>query len=31
MSMLLFAFASWMIPKMAGSIASGTLGTGAGT
>ena len=29
MSMLLFAFASWMIPKMAGSIASGTLGTGA--
>src|SRR5271168_3431488 len=30
MSMLLFAFASWMIPKMAGSIASGTLGTGGG-
>jgi len=29
MSMLLFAFASWMIPKMAASIASGTLGTGA--
>jgi len=29
MSMLLFAFASWMIPKMAGSLASGTLGTGA--
>jgi type IV secretion system protein TrbL len=29
MSMLLFAFASWMIPKMAGSIASGTLGSGA--
>lgn len=29
MSLLLFAFASWMIPKMAGSIASGTLGTGA--
>jgi type IV secretion system protein TrbL len=29
MSMLLFAFASWMIPKMAGSIASGTLGAGA--
>ena len=28
-SMLLFAFASWMIPKMAASIASGTLGTGA--
>jgi type IV secretion system protein TrbL len=28
MSMLLFAFASWMIPKMAGSIASGTLGMG---
>jgi P-type conjugative transfer protein TrbL len=26
MSMLLFAFASWMIPKMAASIASGTLG-----
>jgi len=31
MSMLLFAFASWMIPKMAASIASGTLGTGART
>ena len=30
MSMLLFAFASWMIPKMAGSIASGTLGMGGG-
>jgi type IV secretion system protein TrbL len=30
MSMLLFAFASWMIPKMAGSIAAGTLGMGAG-
>jgi type IV secretion system protein TrbL len=29
MSMLLFAFASWMIPKMAASIASGTLGSGA--
>jgi hypothetical protein len=29
MSMLLFAFASWMIPKMAASLASGTLGTGA--
>jgi type IV secretion system protein TrbL len=29
MSMLLFAFASWMIPKMAASIASGTLGAGA--
>jgi type IV secretion system protein TrbL len=29
MSMLLFAFASWMIPKMAASIASGTLGVGA--
>ena len=29
MSMLLFAFASWMIPKMAGSLAAGTLGTGA--
>ncbi len=29
MSMLLFAFASWMIPKMAGSLASGTLGAGA--
>jgi type IV secretion system protein TrbL len=29
MSMLLFAFASWMIPKMAASIASGTLGMGA--
>src|SRR6202142_108166 len=29
MSKLLFAFASWMIPKMAASIASGTLGTGA--
>jgi len=29
MSLLLFAFASWMIPKMAASIASGTLGTGA--
>src|SRR5271156_2233619 len=29
MSMLLFAFASWMIPKMGASIASGTLGTGA--
>ena len=29
MSMLLFAFASWMIPKMAASIVSGTLGTGA--
>jgi len=27
-SMLLFAFASWMIPKMAGSIASGSLGLG---
>ena len=27
MSMLLFAFASWMIPKMAASIASGTLGS----
>src|SRR6202167_2339839 len=30
MSMLLFAFASWMIPKMAGSIAAGTLGMGGG-
>ena len=30
MSMLLFAFASWMIPKMAGSIAAGTLGIGGG-
>jgi type IV secretion system protein TrbL len=30
MSMLLFAFASWMVPKMAGSIASGTLGMGGG-
>jgi type IV secretion system protein TrbL len=29
MSMLLFAFASWMTPKMAASIASGTLGSGA--
>src|ERR1700722_17274602 len=29
-SMLLFAFASWMIPKMAGSIASGSLGMGGG-
>jgi type IV secretion system protein TrbL len=29
MSMLLFAFASWLIPKMAASIASGTLGSGA--
>ena len=29
MSMLLFAFASWMIPKMAASVASGTLGAGA--
>jgi type IV secretion system protein TrbL len=29
MSMLLFAFASWMIPKMAASLASGTLGSGA--
>ena len=29
MSMLLFAFASWLIPKFAGSIASGTLGAGA--
>jgi len=29
MSMLLFSFASWMIPKMAASIASGTLGSGA--
>jgi hypothetical protein len=29
MSMLLFAVASWMIPKMAASIASGTLGSGA--
>jgi type IV secretion system protein TrbL len=29
MSMLLFAFASWMIPKMAASIATGTLGAGA--
>jgi type IV secretion system protein TrbL len=29
MSMLLFAFASWMIPKMAASLATGTLGTGA--
>ena len=28
-AMLLFAFASWMIPKMAASIASGTLGSGA--
>ena len=28
MSMLLFAFASWMIPKMAASIASETLGSG---
>jgi type IV secretion system protein TrbL len=27
-SMLLFAFASWMIPKMAGSIATGSLGLG---
>ena len=27
-SMLLFAFASWMIPKMVGSIASGSLGLG---
>jgi hypothetical protein len=27
-SMLLFSFASWMIPKMAGSIASGSLGLG---
>ena len=30
MSMLLFAFASWMIPKMAGSVAAGTLGMGGG-
>jgi type IV secretion system protein TrbL len=30
MSMLLFAFASWMIPKMAGSIAAGTWGWGGG-
>src|SRR6201987_2605047 len=30
MAMLLFAFASWMIPKMAGSIAAGTLGMGGG-
>ena len=29
MSMLLFAFASWLIPKMAASVASGTLGAGA--
>src|SRR5262249_23128344 len=28
-AMLLFAFASWMIPKMAGSLASGSLGLGA--
>jgi len=28
-AMLLFAFAAWMIPKMAGSIASGSLGLGA--
>src|ERR1700761_9468657 len=30
MSMLLFAFASWMIPKMAASVAAGTLGMGGG-
>src|SRR5260370_6047762 len=30
MSMVLFAFAAWMIPKMAGSIAAGTLGMGGG-
>jgi type IV secretion system protein TrbL len=28
-AMLLFAFAAWMIPKMAGSLASGSLGLGA--
>lgn len=28
-AMLLFAFAAWMVPKMAGSLASGSLGLGA--